>query len=316
MRDYESPYTDAKLKISGVKGAQCCFSYTAAHLWPLKMVHQLLEKLIDQDVKLYTHTPVIQISSKRDVSGLWTVSTPRGAIKARAIVYATNGYTSQLLPEYSRNIVPIRGICSHIEGPRGTAAPHLVNTYGIRFDARNNDYLIPRPDGSIVVGGARQKFWHNRERWYGTVRDDELVDEAVPYFDGYMQRLFRGWEDSGAKVSRVWTGSKSSAMPPRCFTRVLTNESVMGYSSDFMPHVGEVPDKPGQFIIAGFTGHGMPQILLSSKGLARMMRDGTRFEETGIPRVFRTSKSRITSPRSLMEESLEPLWNGKKESKL
>ncbi|CAH0043795.1 unnamed protein product [Clonostachys solani] len=291
-----TPKKDAE-RISGVKGAQCCFSYTAAHLWPSKMIHQLLQLLLNKDVKLYSHTPVLSISTSQDENGRWAVTTSRGLIKAQKIIYATNGYTGELLPEYSRSIVPIRGICSHISSTKGTDTPHLVNTYGIRFDARNNDYLIPRPDGSIIVGGARQRFWHNKDRWYGTVRDDELVDEAISYFDGYMQRHFRGWEDSGAKADAVWTG-------------------IMGYSADFMPHVGEIPEKPGQFIIAGFTGHGMPQILLSTKGLAAMVRDGVSFENSGLPRIFKTTKARISTKRSLMEENLEPLWRTGRESKL
>lgn len=90
----------------------------------------------------------------------------------------------------------------------------------------------------------------------------------------------------------------------------------MGYSADFMPHVGEIPEKPGQFIIAGFTGHGMPQVLLSTKGVASMVRDGVPFENSGLPRVFKTTKARISAKRSLMEENLEPLWRTGRESKL
>lgn len=173
------------------------------------MVHQLLERLIDKGLNAQANTAVSSVSAEKDSAGRWVIQTSRGTIKSPKVVYATNAYTSQLLPEYRRSITPIRGICSRIARPKGTKTPHLVNTYGIRFDARNNDYLIPRPDGSIVVGGARQRFWHNRHRWFRTVKDDELVDKAVPYFDGYMQRLFRGWEDSGAQVEKVWTGSKS-----------------------------------------------------------------------------------------------------------
>lgn len=181
------------------------------------MIHQLLQLLLNKDLKLYSHTPVSSISGTQDENGRWAVTTSRGLIKAPKIIYATNGYTGELLPEYSRSIVPIRGICSHISSTKGTDTPHLVNTYGIRFDARNNDYLIPRPDGSIIVGGARQRFWHNKDRWYGTVRDDELVDEAVSYFDDYMQRHFRGWESSGAKVDSVWTGSEFRDTPVEPF---------------------------------------------------------------------------------------------------
>lgn len=170
------------------------------------MIHQLLERLLKKGVNLQTNTRVQSVS---DDNGKWTVHTERGTISTTKIVYATNGYTSEVLPEYTDRIVPVRGICSHISSPQGRNTPHLVNTYGIRFDARNNDYLIPRADGSIIVGGARQRFWHNKDQWFDNVRDDELVTDAVSYFDGYMQRHFRGWENSGAKATRVWTGSKS-----------------------------------------------------------------------------------------------------------
>jgi glycine/D-amino acid oxidase-like deaminating enzyme len=175
----------------------------------MKLVHQLLRKLVAKGLNLQTNTPVTSVSSTKDPKGRWLVQTPRGTIATRKVVYATNGYTAQILPEYVNHIVPVRGICSHITTPKGVSSPHLINTYGIRFDSRNNDYLIPRADGSIIVGGARQNFWHHRNLWFDNVKDDELVADAVPYFDGYMQRLFRGWENSGAKAERVWTGSKN-----------------------------------------------------------------------------------------------------------
>ncbi|KAJ4240551.1 hypothetical protein NW757_012319 [Fusarium falciforme] len=193
-------------RISGVKNAQACISYTAAHLWPSKLVHQLLEKLIDQGLNVQAHTPVTSIS--KDGDGSWSVSTPRGMIQAKKIIHATNAYASHILPEYTHAITPVRGVCSHLESDKKENTPYLVNTYGIRFDEVNNDYLIPRADGSIIVGGARQAFWHDKRLYYDTTRDDELVHEANSYFDDYMQRYFRGWEDSGMKTSKVWTGSK------------------------------------------------------------------------------------------------------------
>lgn len=65
------------------------------------MVHQLLAKLLEQDYKLnvQANTPVASVSNVIDETGRWTIQTPRGAIKARKVVHATNGYTSQVLPE-------------------------------------------------------------------------------------------------------------------------------------------------------------------------------------------------------------------------
>ena len=139
----------------------------------------------------------------------WAVCTPRGTISAGKVVHATNAYAGALLPEYAKSIVASRGICSHITTPAGRESPHLPNTYCIRFSPSTYDYLICRPDGSIVVGGAKQTFRHDPTQWYGNVHDDRLMDGASSaYFDGYMQRHFRGWEGSDATTTKVWTGSK------------------------------------------------------------------------------------------------------------
>lgn len=70
---------------------------------------------------------------------------------------------------------------------------------------------------------------------------------------------------------------------------------VMGYTTDSLPHVGRVPTKPGQFVVAGFNGHGMPQVFLSAKGVAQMILTGVQFEQTGVPRIFKTTKERLDS---------------------
>ena len=70
----------------------------------------------------------------------------------------------------------------------------------------------------------------------------------------------------------------------------------MGYSSDFMPYVGEIPHKTNQFILAGFSGHGMPLILLCAKAIARMLRDGKPLE--GVPSVFRVTEERLASRKN------------------
>lgn len=55
-----------------------------------------------------------------------------------------------------------------------------------------------------------------------------------------------------------------------------------------MPHVGHVDGKPGVLLCAGFNGHGMPQVLLSAKGVAKMALEGCAFNETGIPAAWET----------------------------
>ena len=67
----------------------------------------------------------------------------------------------------------------------------------------------------------------------------------------------------------------------------------MGYTSDGYPFVGEVPDKQGQYICAGFNGHGMPQAFLSAKAVAEMIAKGKAVEDTGLPILYRSSRERV-----------------------
>lgn len=149
----------------------------------------------------------------------------------------------------------------------------MTNSYSVRFNAWEYDYLIPRTDGSIIVGGARRDYYHQLDSWFDVDDDSQLMESAKNYFDGYMQRHFHGWEDSGAVTESVWTG-------------------IMGYTYDGFPFVGEVPGKDGQFMCAGFNGHGMPQVFLSAKAVAEMVVEGKSAESVDLPLVYRSTRER------------------------
>jgi glycine/D-amino acid oxidase-like deaminating enzyme len=72
----------------------------------------------------------------------------------------------------------------------------------------------------------------------------------------------------------------------------------MAFSSDYMPYVGDVPEKPGQMVLAGFSGHGMPLILLSAKAVVQMLRHGKSFKDTGLPSIFQVTKHRLRSKKN------------------
>lgn len=278
------------LQICGVKGAKACASYTAGSMWPYKFILGLLEILLPTGkLNLQTNTPVTGVTS--DLNGGLVVETNRGKTHASKIVYANNAYISSLLPEYNQNIVPCKGICCHITVPEGTIAPLLNNTYINRTEDNTLSYLIPRADGSIIVGGASSKFRPHKDQWYNNVDDSVLIDSAKDYYENYMQNTYRGWENSGAKVENIWTG-------------------VMGYSYDSNPHVGEIPGKPNQFVIAGFNGHGMPVIWLSGKAIAKMVSGDVPFEQTGVPRLFKTTQERIDRAQNGTEEEGDILGTG------
>lgn len=199
--------------MSGVKGAKGCFSYTAGHLYPYKLVLHLLKLVISRGVNLQTHTPVTSVSPTRNDAGQYTILTSRGTITAKTVVFASNAYTSSLLPEYTDKIVPVRGTACHIIVPPSTGkrAPYLPNSYIIRGSTSEYDYLIPRADGSIVVGGGRGSYINKLGNWYDNADDTKVLEGVREYFEGYMQRTFHGWEDSGAVIDKIWSGSKYPA---------------------------------------------------------------------------------------------------------
>ncbi|KIW18010.1 hypothetical protein PV08_02297 [Exophiala spinifera] len=282
---------------SGIKGAKAAASFTAGTMWPAKFIQGLLKVVLATGrVNLQTNTPVTSVQA--DSSHGWTVHTDRGSICASRVVHATNGYVASLLPQYDHNVVPCKGICCHIAAPVETesSAPLLNNSYIIRDEDKALSYLIPRTDGGIVVGGAAAKFSPFREQWYRNVDDGVLIDAAKDYYNNYMQRTFNGWEKYPATITDIWTG-------------------VMGYSFDSHPHIGAVPGLDGQFVNAGFNGHGMPLIWLGSKGVAKLVAAHLQgrelpFTETGIPRLFETSQARIDRAVYNSEEEGDILGTG------
>lgn len=194
-------------------------SYTAGTIWPYKFILGLLSKIVDYSaLNVQAHTAVTSVTSESESSHL--VNTPRGQIRASKVIYATNAYTPSLLPEYSSNIVPARGLCCHIAVPEDKHAPFLPYSYILNTE--NGDgcsYLISRPDGSIIVGGAQYTFKDAKEQWYGVVDDSTLIEPTKVYYNDYMQRTFQGWEDSGAYVKEIWTGSKFPFKHNLCSSR-------------------------------------------------------------------------------------------------
>lgn len=135
----------------------------------------------------------------------WLVATSRGVVKTGIVVYATNGYTSALVPEMKDKIVPVRGIVARLAGEK---TQRLEDSYMMRISDYEYDYMIPRPDGSLIVGGAKQDFYKDLSQWFDNSDDSQLIEGAKRYFDGYMQRHFFGWENSDVCTEDVWTGSK------------------------------------------------------------------------------------------------------------
>lgn len=97
--------------------------------------------------------------------------------------------------------------------------PVLSNSYIIRIAPGEYDYLIPRSDGSIVVGGGRRDYVKDLSSWYNNADDSKLIESAKNYFDGYMQKYFSGWENVSVKLihcSQLLTEYRVLLEPIKC----------------------------------------------------------------------------------------------------
>ncbi|KAI1174690.1 FAD dependent oxidoreductase [Nemania sp. FL0916] len=274
--------------VSSVKDARLAFSSPVCSMWPYKFVTQLLARTMERNpaLNLQTETPVLgveYIQEGEDGSPETLVHTARGTVRAKKVVFATNAYTVGLLPQYKGVITPVKGTAAHLapDALKGPVFPHLGHTYNLEFginDRETVDYLNPRPDGGIVVGGGKWLFEKDRHLWHNVV-DDSTTFHAISdakYFEGYMQRVFKGWDDSGTEVDKIWTG-------------------IMGGTPDGYPHAGQVPGRKNQWVLAGYNGGGMCLAFLLGKGVAEMVLHDLPFEETDgiIPRFFKTTEERL-----------------------
>lgn len=173
----------------------------------------MLEEAVAHGVNLQTNTPVLNVT--RDGTApeppTWIIDTPRGSVKCNTVIYATNGYTSALLPELRDKVVPVKGMVARLVPTDG---PRMTDSFMMRFSEYEYDYMIPRPDGSIVVGGARRDFYKDLNEWFDVSDDSSLIEGARHYFDGYMGRHFSGWEDVDVRTDQLWTGSKYQTIAP------------------------------------------------------------------------------------------------------
>lgn len=169
----------------------------------------MLSKVLELGGQLYTETCVTEV---KEDAGHATLTTPRGTLIAKKTIFATNAYTAALLPQYESIITPFKGQNSHLSpAPSFTPPNPLINTYNLHFDSHYADYLIPRPDGTIMLGGAKWTYEHDLKIWWNNVDDTTLINDATTeHFDSVMADHFYGWENARAHHDMVWTGSKFS----------------------------------------------------------------------------------------------------------
>ncbi|KAG9102766.1 hypothetical protein FRC06_001173 [Ceratobasidium sp. 370] len=279
-------------------------------IWPLKLVTKLFKhakgteapdsrfdratSLLSRttppifSLDLFTQAPVDAVESiAPDGAYRWSVKTNRGSIQARYVVHATNAYASHLLPHLAgpaTGIVPSRGQCI---ATRGSVKAKDWPTVGWTAN-EGYEYWFSRPPkheedrALVILGGGRETVAQHEFN----VADDSVIHPAVSKtLRGFLPTLFPSdFEVGGSEME--WTG-------------------IMGFTRSGDPLVGQVYGDdgkalPGQYIAAGYSGHGMPRAFACAEVVAQMihadMLDNSWSPPEWFPRHLLTGGEKETLP--------------------
>ncbi|RPD57280.1 FAD dependent oxidoreductase [Lentinus tigrinus ALCF2SS1-7] len=273
-----------KEEVKETYGAEYPGIHTPGHnLWPLKLVthlYNLTKQTLGPDLTLHTNTPVTSIaaisasadSSATTASRRWNLTTPRGPIACSYVLHATNAYASHLLPHMHgpSGIIPTRGQIIALR----SAAPLAEITKSSWDGNEGFEYWFPRPlageetEPLVILGGGRES---TRPKFELYTVDDASVNPVVgETLRKFLPAAFPGKYEPGREPEMEWTG-------------------IMGYTKTRDPFVGPVidPAKPdaykGQYIAAGFTGHGMPRTYGCAEAVAGMIVADIAGKEFTVP---------------------------------
>lgn len=293
----------AKHRVPNAVGAT--LNSTAGSLWPYKLVAWILEGLVKKgSLNIQTHTPVTSLEQLG--GGRWAARTPRGVVSARHIILATNGYTSHLLPEFSGVICPVLAQMSALIPPNGSS--RIQHSYG--FNGKlEHDYLIQRPyirgsttdhhGGHLMFGGGRALAPNQ-----GLGIDDDSC--IYPATAAYLRKALNGM------LTFEGSENESEQLDDDRDALRATHEwsGIMGYSRDWRPWVGGVPDRKGVYLAGGYSGHGMPNAPLCAKALVDILLavetggDVDEVEEQlvrceALPEQYLLTRARLERARSM-----------------
>ncbi|CAG9957029.1 unnamed protein product [Clonostachys rosea f. rosea IK726] len=254
-----------------IKNSVGAVEHKAGAVWPYRLITGIFERLLKKypgRLAVETHTPATDVQHlEKDKEYPYTVTTPRGTIKAKRIIHCTNGHASHLLPKLAGRIYPFRGTMS-VQKP----GPLLKSGKGSRsWSLSHKPSLDPRT-GLYITGlyylqenPLTSRIWIGNETAYLrnilTSDDTYVPDEARAALSTILPKLFlKGWgNEETAEIESMWSGTQ-------------------GHTADNLPVVGKIPASltgsatdSEQWIAAGFNGYGMDKCWLTGEALVRIM---------------------------------------------
>lgn len=196
---------------------------SGGHVNPLALAQGLAQAVATAGGRIYAGTPALDFARSGQ---RWLVRTPRGQVRARALVLATNAYTGEfaptLAPRIAREVVPVlswqMATLPLPEAVRATVIPArqaMSDTHGdlhfARWDARNRlvtGGAIVAPFNRVerlkaMIGARLERLWPQ----LGEVGFDHVWNGYVGMTRDFMPRFHRLGPDAWA-----WAGCNGRAV--------------------------------------------------------------------------------------------------------
>jgi glycine/D-amino acid oxidase-like deaminating enzyme len=193
----------------------------SGRLHPAKYMNGLALAAERAGADLHDQAPVMQVEP---AAGGFVVKTGRGAIRAKDVFVATNGYTGRATPNFQRRILPVGSYIIATAPLSPELSNSLIPNRRVVFDTKNFLYYFRLSPDSRLVFGGRAAFFPATP---GTVGESAAILRAD------MVRVFP--ELQGVDVEYAWGGT-------------------LGFTFDLYPHAGQMD---GMWYAMGYAGHGV-----------------------------------------------------------
>ncbi|SMX26642.1 Gamma-glutamylputrescine oxidoreductase [Pelagimonas phthalicica] len=215
---------------------------------PMKYLSGLSQVVKSAGAELFQNAPVSQITPH--ASG-WHLTTGAHQVQAKQVIIATNGYSSDDLPDWlGARYLPVQ---SHVIVTRPLTETEQQEagwwSDQMAYDSRNLlHYFRLMPDGRFLFGmrGGLRATAKSQQALSRKIRQD-------------FNLMFPAWRK--VEISHEWSG-------------------LVCLMGDLTPFVGQVPEAPNLYATLGFHGNGVAMGSYAGHLLAQHLIDGTALPAT------------------------------------
>ncbi|MCM2477289.1 FAD-binding oxidoreductase [Rhizobium sp. CG5] len=160
-------------------------------LHPSLFANSLAANIRRRGAILRSHTRVIEVM--RD-GNAFLVKSSSGTIRARKVLFATNGYTDTAMPAVRRRIAPVGSFMIATEELGSDEVARYMPGMRMYSDTKRNLWFFrPSTDGRRILFGARPGILPRDPR------------NAAVHLHGFMSAVFPGLK--ATRISHAWTGT-------------------------------------------------------------------------------------------------------------